>query len=73
VVMLRGENPSLTFGTRFMYFNSMGEPANLTWNLKTISMSYEQWKTYSQKHYLDTLQRDARATVEVSVRAYIRE
>jgi len=73
VVMLRGENPSLTFGTRFMYFNSMGEPANLTWNLKTISMPYEQWKTYSQKHYLHTTERDARASVEVSVRGYVRK
>jgi len=73
VMMLKGENPSLTFGTRFMYFNSWGEPTSFAWNNKTISMPYEQWKTYSDKFSFFTTGGDVWAFVEVSVRAYVRE
>jgi hypothetical protein len=73
VVLLKGDNPSLSFMTRFMYFNSWGEPTSFAWNNKTITMPFEQWKTYSEKHSFLTFGGDVRALVEVSVRAYIRE
>jgi len=72
-VLLRGDNPSLSFMTRFMYWNSWGEPTSFAWNFKTISMPYEQWKTYNEKHYFTTFGGDVRALTEVSVRAYVRE
>jgi len=72
-VLLRGDNPSLSFMTRFMYWNSWGEPTNFAWNYKTISMSYEQWKTYNEKHSFRTTAGNVTAYVEVSVRAYVRE
>jgi hypothetical protein len=72
-VLLRGDNPSLSFMTRFMYFNSWGEPTSFAWNSKTISMPYEQWKNYSEKFSFGTSGGDVRAYVEVSVRAYVRE
>lgn len=72
-VLLRGDNPSLSFMTRFMYWNSWGEPTNFAWNYKTISMPYEQWKTYNEKHAFRTTAGNVTAYVEVSVRAYVRE
>jgi hypothetical protein len=72
-VLLRGDNPSLSFMTRFMYWNSWGEPTSFAWNYKTISMPYDQWKTYNEKHTFMTFGGDVWAYVEVSVRAYVRE
>lgn len=73
-VLLRGDNPSLSFMTRFMYWNYWGEPTSFAWNYKTISMPYEQWKTYNEKHsFPRTTAGNVTAYVEVSVRAYVRE
>jgi len=56
-----------------MYFNSWGEPTSLAWNLKTISMRLEEWKTFSEKHSFLTFGGEVMASVQVSIRGYVRE
>jgi hypothetical protein len=54
-VILHGDNPSLTFATRFMYDDAWGDSTTLINRVETISMPYEQWKTYKNTfNYMGT-------------------
>jgi len=47
-VILHGDNPSLTFATRFMFDDKWGDSTTLLSRVETISMPYEQWKNYKK-------------------------
>lgn len=66
-VILKGEQPSITFATRFMYDNSWGEPTNFAMGNKTISMPYEQWKSYKNTFDFYSLSGNVRAFIDIDV------
>jgi len=66
-VMIRGDNLSLTFAARFMFDNGWGESTTLLNRVDTISMPYEQWKTYKNtfNYFGSGNQTDTVLTIEV--------
>jgi LysM repeat protein len=66
-VMLKGDNPSITFATRFMYWNTWGEPTNFAMANQTLSMPYEQWKSYKNTFGMRTTSGDVEAYVRINV------
>jgi hypothetical protein len=52
VVPIRGNNPTLRFGSRFQYMNPWGEPRDFQYQRETVTMPIAIWETYDEEFML---------------------